>query len=92
MTDESRIIDPCGPPEPEEKEPRWRRTLKHALTIGLFAGGTILFLMPICAQPTMGAARSWKLKWEQRNQQIQAAVAEGERAESEAALPDRLPE
>jgi hypothetical protein len=81
MDIDPRNDDPSGPPEPE------RRPADGGLTIALAAGGVVLVLVAMAAQPTMGATRSARLRWEARQREAQES-ASNPGAEAPGARPE----
>jgi hypothetical protein len=60
---------------PVESTP-WVKTLDRALTITT-AAGVVLVLVSATMVPTMGARRSARLKWEERQRTIESEIARG---------------
>jgi hypothetical protein len=86
-TPESQLPDPEGPPAPSEHT---RKTVAQTLSTGfvVVAGGIAAFLvLATLATPTMGAARSQRIKWEQRRREIAQAQADLARAADDATTP-----
>jgi hypothetical protein len=68
----SRLGDPSGPPQAvEAKDPVLRAIAGIGITL-VVAGG---LLVPLASSvsPCMGATRSAKVQWEQRQQQVEQA-------------------
>jgi hypothetical protein len=81
---EADCIDPNGPPQPATG-PHWARGA--VTTLGCLTVGGILFGMcGITQSRTMGSMRSSKLKWEERERQIEAAIQK-DRSAGEDAKP-----
>jgi hypothetical protein len=87
VTPAERIVDPAGPPQPVEKaddlapppeSPAGGDPVLAFLTaagVGLVALGGLVVLPILCsARATMGATRSAKLQWQDRQGQIERAV------------------
>ena len=69
---EANRVDPNGPPRPAQG-PNWVRGA--ITTVGCLAVGGVLFSMcGVTANRTPGATRSSKLKWEERERQIDEAI------------------
>ncbi|MCE9553365.1 MAG: hypothetical protein K8T91_08305 [Planctomycetes bacterium] len=66
-------FDPTGPPEPVTSSGWASRVTKGLVAFGA-AGTTLFFLLGNAVTPCMGATRSSRLKWEERERQIDAAV------------------
>jgi hypothetical protein len=66
------IHDPAGPPNPVEAG-----FGLGELFVTVVAGGVFLLILLAIATPTMGATRSTQLKWQERQQQMEAARESG---------------
>ena len=89
---ENNIPDPDGPPtpaDPSEILPMIGRFMGWtALT--LVGSGTAFILFAAAPTRTLGALRSHRLKWEQRKEQIDQAVAGSEcEPDVDAAAPEK---
>jgi hypothetical protein len=77
---EASNIDPNGPPQPATG-PHWVRGA--ITTVGCLTVGGILFAMAgLTPVATRGSTRSSKLKWEERDRQIEAAFQKDQAEES----------
>ncbi|HYW80073.1 MAG TPA: hypothetical protein VE890_10880 [Thermoguttaceae bacterium] len=85
------VPDPTGPPVPicqEQPGCSLTTTVLSLLAVGV---GVLLFL-PAIGTRTCGATRSTRLQWEQRQAEIDRAIAQEQACEQEAAVgsqPDR---
>lgn len=82
-TNESKLPDPSGPPEPlEEKEEQPLATSFKKVFGGLFAvvvgGGIVLPVLLSSTVTCRGATRSTRLILVEREQQIQQAIAQAD--------------
>jgi hypothetical protein len=69
---EANHVDPNGPPRPAQG-PNWVGGV--ITTVGCLAVGGVLFSMcGLTPARTMGSTRSSKLKWEERDRQIDEAI------------------
>jgi len=86
MDESKRSADPLGGPQPieagsfEDVASRVTRALGRVVVVG-GAVFTFLGLVAAMCTPTMGSTRSARLKWRERQRQVDAAVqaAEGPR-------------
>ena len=75
---ETAGVDPNGSPQPV-KGPSWVRGA--VTTVGcLTVGGVLFSTCGLTTDRTMGATRSSKLKWEERDRQIEAAFQKDQNA------------
>jgi hypothetical protein len=67
------MLDPSGAPQPVKPDDPVLRGIAQLGVIAVAVGGLML---PLFAEvgPTCGATRSAKLQWEQRQQEIDAAI------------------
>jgi hypothetical protein len=77
----------CGPPEPVP-EAGWsiRNTATTTLTL-LAIGGAIFGVLGLATTPCMGANRSSRLRWEQRDREIQEAWIQEQASSASASRP-----
>lgn len=86
---EPQVPDPNGPPAPSEQT---AAVVARALTAGLVivvGGMAAFFVLATLATPTMGAARSQRVRWEQRRDEIAQAQADLASAADDAAAAQR---
>jgi hypothetical protein len=77
MEDANEGPEPCGGPQPVRDAPRKCGPLGAITVVGLLAGGA--FMVATCpVQRTHGATRSARLKWEQRQAEVQSAIREAD--------------
>ena len=69
--------DPAGPPEPVEADDGVLRGLSVAGVVLVAAGG-LLLPMVASTNTTMGAMRSTKIQWEQREAEVRRALTEAQ--------------
>ena len=74
MEDVSHVQEDLGPPEPQRERPNWHPTLGGIAVVGGLVGGTLLALVTCFPQRTMGATRSARLRWEERQRNIERAI------------------
>ena len=92
---QSELPDPTGPPQPVRDAGTGSNTVTKLVTTTLITlaavGGVIVVCLPaLQSHRTCGATRSSKLQWEQRQIEIdQAIAAEQEYRRAEAAGLDR---
>lgn len=67
-------LDQLGPPQPEEELPGSRPTGEGIAVIGGLVAGVAL-LATCIMQPTSGATRSARLKWQERQRDVEQAIA-----------------
>jgi hypothetical protein len=88
MTDATDGLDQVGPPQPEQELPGSRPTAEGIAVIGALVAG--LALLATCmVQPSMGATRSARLKWQERQRDVEQAVAAHRMPETAADEPAR---
>lgn len=78
--------DECGPPEPVQGG-GWpvRKTITTLACVVI--GGAIFGIYGVATTPCMGATRSSRLLWEQRNQEIEKASTQEQAPQSSASQP-----
>jgi hypothetical protein len=73
---------PVGPPQPPKDSVVW--PFLRATGISLAVGGVCFWLVQANLGQTRGATRSCKLKWEQRQSQVDEAIRADEARSAEA--------
>jgi hypothetical protein len=74
------LPDPSGPPIPVTPGNRIIMLIKRC-TFAVVSGGMFLLVAAAIFTPTMGGRRSTRLKWQERQQQADEAVAKTIQAE-----------
>lgn len=77
--------NPMGEPEPVEGKPR-NLLVNSVAAVGIVAWGVLLFAMGVVPSRARGASYSAKLKWQQRQCEVDAAIAAQE-SKAAADLP-----
>ena len=78
---EKKTVAP-KPPKPARFKPDWAGAAQGAGLVVVVAG-VVGVLIPAMTRPTLGATRSSRLKWQQRQQQLQQDIAAAEKIERE---------
>jgi hypothetical protein len=84
---EPQIPNPNGAPVPSQL-PRKSKTSPLTKGLAIVVGGVTAFVaLSTIATPTMGAARSQRVTWEQRRAEIAQAQAQSDGQSDNAAMP-----
>lgn len=89
---QAEVPDPMGPPMPicqDKPGCSLTTTVLSLLAVGI---GGVLLLLPAITTPTRGATRSTRLQWEERQAEIDRAIAQQQAFQEEASQrsqPDR---
>jgi hypothetical protein len=78
--------DECGPPEPVLEAGWSLHNTVTTLTL-LAIGGVIFGVLGLASSPCRGATRSSRLRWEQRDREIQEAWSQEQASGSSAPRP-----